>query len=318
MSFFSIIIPLFNKENFIENTLRSVLNQTFTDYEVVIINDCSTDASVKKVTPFLSEKIRLIQHNNNKGLSATRNIGIKNAKSEYVAFLDADDLWKPRFLETIKSLIDNFEEAALFGTNYEEIYENKKTITPILNLNNIPKSGIINDFFEVNLKQPIYCPSSLCVLKKAIETIGFYDETITYSEDVDFNIRANLQFKLAYSSEILVQGIKLDANRITNNCFKYKKIPDLDSYEHFATGSKSLKKYLDINRYMLASNYKKENDLVNFRILKNGIHPNPKISGLNIKQRILLELPSFILVAISKLKLFFQKKGFQFTSFSRC
>ncbi len=317
MSFFSIIVPLYNKENYVENTLKSIISQTFTDYEVLIINDCSTDASVAKVTPFLSEKIRLIHHDNNKGLSATRNTGIKNAKSEYVAFLDADDLWKPTFLETIKSLIANFEEAALFGTNYEEIYANKKTITTALNLNKNQKNGIITDFFEVNLQQPIYCPSSLCVRKKAIETIGFYDETITYSEDVDFNIRANLKFKLAYSSEILVQGIKLDANRITNNGFKGKKIPDLNSYEHFANGNKSLKKYLDINRYMFASNYKKENDLVNFRILKKGIHPNPKISGLNTKQRILLEFPSFILVSISKLKLFFQKKGIQFSSFSK-
>jgi glycosyltransferase involved in cell wall biosynthesis len=317
MSFFSVIIPLYNKENYVENTLKSIISQTFTDYEVLIINDFCTDASVVKVTPFLSEKIRLIHHDNNKGLSATRNTGIKNAKSEYVAFLDADDLWKPTFLETIKSLVEDFEEAALFGTNYEEIYANKKTISTALNLNKNQKNGIIADFFEVNLQQPIYCPSSLCVRKKAIETIGFYDETITYSEDVDFNIRANLSFKLAYSSEILVQGIKLDANRITNTGFKDKKIPDLNSYEHFATGNKSLKKYLDINRYIFANNYKREKDLVNFRILKNGIHPNPKISGLNIKQRILLELPSFFLVGISKLKLFFQKKGIQFSSFSK-
>ncbi len=317
MPLFSVIIPLFNKENYIENTLRSILNQTFTDYEVLIINDCSTDASVAKITPFLSEKIKLFHHESNKGLSATRNTGIKNANCDFVAFLDADDLWKPTFLETIKSLIDNFEEAALFGTNYEEIYSNEGTITTALNLNKNQKNSIITDFFEVNLQQPIYCQSSLCIRKKAIETIGFYDETITYSEDVDFNIRANLKFKLAYSSQILIQVIKLDANRITNNSFKDKRIPDLNSYEHFATGNKSLKKYLDINRYIFANNYKREKDLVNFQILKNGIHPNPKISGLNVKQRILLELPSFILIAISKLKLFFQKKGIQFSSFSK-
>jgi glycosyltransferase involved in cell wall biosynthesis len=317
MSFFSVIIPLFNKENYIENTLRSILNQTFTDYEVLIINDCSTDASVAKITPFLSEEIKLIQNESNKGLSATRNTGIKNANCDYVAFLDADDLWKPSFLETIKSLIDNYEEAALFATNYEEIYANKKTISTALNIEKTKKDGIITDFFDINLKQPLYCPSSLCVRKKVIESIGFYDETITYSEDVDFNIRANIQFRLAYSSEILVQGIKLDPNRITNNGMKGKKIPDFNSYESLAIDNKSLKQYLDINRYMLANNYKKENDLVNYRILKSEIHPNPKISGLNIKQRILLELPNFILVSISKLKFFFQKRGIQFTSFSK-
>lgn len=317
MPFFSVIVPLYNKENYVENTLKSVLNQIFTDYEVLIINDCSTDKSVEKTTPFLSEKITIIHHHKNKGLSASRNTGIKNAKSDYVVFLDADDLWKPSFLETIKSLIDNFKDASLFATNYEEIYANKKTISPILNLNKNSKKGIINDFFEVNLKQPMYCPSSLCVRKKAIETIGFYDETITYSEDVDFNIRANLMFKLAYSSEILVQGIKLDSNRITNKGMKGKKIPDLDNYEKIGIQNKSLKKYLDINRYMFANNYKKEKDIENFKKLKKQIHPNPKISGLNIKQRILLELPSVILITISKLKIFLQKKGIQFSSFSK-
>jgi len=185
------------------------------------------------------------------------------------------------------------------------------------NIKKNQKDGIINDFFEVNLQQPIYCHSSLCVRKRAFETIGFYNETITYSEDVDFNIRANLNLKLAYSIEILVQVIKLDSNSITKNGMKDKKIPDLDSYEPFAIGNKSLKKYLDISRYMFANNYKKEYDCANFKKLKNGINPNPKISGLNLKQRILLELPPFMLVFISKLKLFFQKKGFQFSSFSK-
>lgn len=317
MPFFSVIIPLYNKENYVENTLKSILKQTFTDYEIVLINDCSTDTSVTKVAPYLSNKIKIIHHNINKGLSASRNTGIKSANAHYLAFLDADDLWKSNYLEKIHSLIINFPEASLFATNYEEIFEKEKAITTALNIKKNKQDGIIADFFEANLQQPIYCPSSLCVHKEAFETIGFYDETITYSEDVDFNIRANLNFKLAYSSDILVQGIKLDSNRITNNGLKGKKIPDLDSYELLAIGNKSLKKYLDINRYMFANNYKKEKDWVNFKKLKNGIHSNSKISGLNIKQRILLELPSFVLVFISKMKLFFQKKGVQFSSFSK-
>jgi len=317
MPFFSVIIPLFNKENYIENTLKSVFNQNFNDFEIIIIEDGSTDKSVKKVTPYLSERVTVIYHKENKGLSAARNTGIKSATAEYLVFLDADDLWKPDYLEKIHSLITIYPEASLFATNYEEIYEKDKTISITSNIKRNQKDGIIADFFEVNLQQPIYCPSSLCAHKRVFETIGFYDETITYSEDVDFNIRANLNFKLAYSGAILVQGIKLDSNRITNNGLKGKKIPDLDSYEPLAIGNKNLKKYLDINRYMFANNYKKENDLVHFSIVKKGISPDPKISGLNLKQRILLELPFFVLVIISKLKLFFQKRGIQFTSFSK-
>ena len=125
MPFFTVIIPLYNKENFVENTIKSIVSQTFYDYEILIINDCSTDKSVEKILPFLNNTIRLIEHSENKGLSATRNTGIKNATSNYITFLDADDLWKPTFLETIHQLIKNFPEAKIFGSNYEEVYSNK-------------------------------------------------------------------------------------------------------------------------------------------------------------------------------------------------
>ena len=99
MAFFSIIIPLFNKENFILNTLQSVFNQSFTDYEIIIVDDCSTDNSLKIVMENSSDKVKIVRHEINKGLSATRNTGIKNATAKYIAFLDADDLWKPRKLD---------------------------------------------------------------------------------------------------------------------------------------------------------------------------------------------------------------------------
>jgi glycosyltransferase involved in cell wall biosynthesis len=118
MSFFTVIIPLYNKENYVESALKSVLNQTYTDFEVIIVNDFSSDKSVVKIEPFLSDKVTLIHHEKNKGLSAARNTGIQNAKTEYITYLDADDVWKPNFLELIKELIDTFKEAKIFATRY--------------------------------------------------------------------------------------------------------------------------------------------------------------------------------------------------------
>ena len=118
----SVIIPLFNKGFIISETLQSVLEQTFTDFELIIVNDCSTDNSRKEVSKIISEQIKIIEHLENKGLSASRNTGIKNATGNFIAFLDADDEWKPDFLATIKSLISTFPEAQLFATNYEELY----------------------------------------------------------------------------------------------------------------------------------------------------------------------------------------------------
>ena len=96
---FSVVIPLYNKENFIEKTMHSLLNQTYLDFEILVVNDCSTDASAAIVKRFDDRRIQIIQHPINKGLSASRNTGIRSAKASYVAFLDADDLWKPLKLE---------------------------------------------------------------------------------------------------------------------------------------------------------------------------------------------------------------------------
>lgn len=315
MAYFTVIIPLYNKENHIEETLKSVFNQTFQDFEVIIVEDCSTDNSKQKAASIISEKTRIIQHEVNKGLSASRNTGIENANSEFLAFLDADDIWHKEFLEKIHQLTQDFPNAHLFGTNYTEVYPKKVSVVPSSNLKNFIKDGIVPDFFESNLYQNIYCPSSLCVKKEVFEKIGGYNTMINYGEDIDFNIRANSIFNLAYSNTVLAYNIMYSENKITNSSLKNKTITDFDFYEPLAGSNKSLKKYLDINRYMMASNYKKQNDLVNWQKLKKGIHKNPEISGLNIKQRILLELPPFALQLISKLKLAFLKKGKRFSSF---
>lgn len=315
MAYFTVIIPLYNKENCIKNTLTSVLNQSFQDFEIIIIEDCSTDNSKKVAEEVKSEKISIIQHEKNKGLSATRNTGIKNSNSTYLVFLDADDIWHKKFLEKIKELTENFTEAHLFATNYTEVYSEDVAVNPSSNLKNFVNDGIIPDFFESNLHQHIYCLSSLCAKKEVFDSIGGFNQKINYGEDVDFNIRANSQFKLAYSNAVLVDNIMYSDNKITNSSLNNKIITDFDSYEYLAKNNKSLKKYLDINRYMMASNYKKQNDIANWKKLKKGINKDSKISGLNIKQRILLELPPFVLRLLLKWKLTLLNKGIRFSSF---
>ena len=105
----SVVIPLYNKENFIKKTLDSVLQQTFTDFEVIIVNDCSTDNSDKIILEYKDERIKTIKHQTNKGLSAARNTGIAVATQDYIAFLDADDCWSTHFLSSVIEVIKNTE-----------------------------------------------------------------------------------------------------------------------------------------------------------------------------------------------------------------
>lgn len=311
MPFFSVIIPVYNKEKYVQAAVKSVLNQTFTDFELIIVNDCSTDNSRKEVSKIISEQIKIIEHLENKGLSASRNTGIKNATGNFITFLDADDEWKPDFLATIKSLISTFPEAQLFATNYEELYADGIKVIHNQKLSKLGNDFLVDDFFELNLGKPIYFPGSLCVKKTVFDEIGYFDEKITYSEDIDFNIRTNLKFKLAYSTKALVTYTMFSENQITNSSVKNKVFPDLNQYEIYTENKFSLKKYLDFNRYIFARKFKAQNDLERFQKVTSEIN----FKNLNYKQKLLLRLPNSIVNLIFKTKSLFLKKGFMVSTY---
>jgi glycosyltransferase involved in cell wall biosynthesis len=304
MPFFTVIIPLYNKEKYIENAIKSILDQTFTDFELLIVNDCSTDKSVEIASAFVSEKVLIIHHEKNSGLATTRNTGIKKATSNYVTFLDADDLWKPHFLEKIFQLIQNFPEARIFGTNYEEIWD-KTVKKPENGSEDLPENftGYVN-FFKINLKQGIYNHGSVCLHKEVYENVGFYNENIQLSQDLDFNIRANYHYKLAYDNSVQMSYFMQTDNQLTRSSIMNKTIPDYDKYEDWTKNNVDLKKYLDFERYVLGKRLKKNNDLRWKKMIAN-IDSN----NLNWKQNLLLKLPNSILNYLDKLKLFLLKFG---------
>lgn len=304
MPFFTVIIPLYNKEKYVSGAIESILNQTFTDFEVLIVNDCSTDKSVEIASKFVSEKVKIIHHEKNSGLAATRNTGIKKATSNYVTFLDADDLWKPHFLEKIYNLIQNFPEARIFGTNYEEVWD--KTIkNPHNNSDSLPENfvGYVN-FFQINLKQGIYNHGSVCLHKEVYENVGFYNENIQLSQDLDFNIRANYHYKLAYDNSVQMSYFMQTDNQLTRSSIVNKTIPDYNLYEGWTKNNSDLKKYLDFERYVLGKRLKKNNDS-RWKKMVAPIDSN----NLNWKQNLLLRLPSSALNAVDKAKLFLLKLG---------
>ena len=110
--YISVVIPLYNKAASITSTIQSVLAQSYPYFEIVIIDDGSSDNSVQKVRLIDDKRIKLISKQNG-GVSSARNEGIRQAQYDYIAFLDADDLWKPTYLEELVKLITDFPEASL-------------------------------------------------------------------------------------------------------------------------------------------------------------------------------------------------------------
>lgn len=104
---FSVVIPLYNKKHTIRECIASVLSQSYQDFELLVIDDGSTDNSFQVVSEYSDNRIRIVQQSNG-GVSSARNLGLKLAKSKYVALLDADDLWMPDYLEKMNSFIESY------------------------------------------------------------------------------------------------------------------------------------------------------------------------------------------------------------------
>lgn len=116
----SVIIPVYNSEKFIKETIKTVQNQTYKNYELIVVNDCSTDNSKKIIEEEIKKdnKIKLINLKENSGVAIARNTGIDNAKGKYIAFLDADDLWEKEKLEKQIEFMSKNEYEFTF-TGYE-------------------------------------------------------------------------------------------------------------------------------------------------------------------------------------------------------
>lgn len=199
----SIVIPLYNKEKSVVATLQSVLAQTYRDYEVIIVDDGSADGSADIVREYVSTlqiddfKFQILTQNN-AGVSATRNRGIIEAKGEYVAFLDADDLWTKDYLETMVALIRDYPGAGLYSVRYQVINDTQlPNVMQVKTDSHENVRGYVSNPWNNKLKLFI---GSVCVCKERLLKTGLFDERITHGEDYDLCWRLILDGGLVQDS----------------------------------------------------------------------------------------------------------------------
>lgn len=238
----SVVIPLYNKEQSILSTLQSVLNQTYQNFEIVVVNDGSTDNGASLVETIGDSRIHLIDKPNG-GVSSARNLGITNAQSEHIAFLDADDLWETSYLAEIARMISDFPQAAIWGTSYWFLKDNEK-----ISANKpLPKGfyGII-DNSQWDLAH-IYCTTSVCCRKSVMQTLGLFDERIQYGEDVDIWWRIMLEHPAVYSNTELAIYRFDEANRLMNYVIPLKKlyICYFEKYAHYRKQNSAFRHFID-------------------------------------------------------------------------
>lgn len=198
----SIVIPLYNKEQYVERAIHSVLSQTYRDFELIVVNDGSTDRGPEIVSTIKDPRILIINQVNT-GVSSARNRGISESKSALIAFLDADDEWRSDFLECIFNLYRNYPHCNIFAANYSYRRANgylRKTI--IRGLPDNFEEGEIGDYFAIAAKSdPPLCASAVAVSKKAITSIGGFPLGVTAGEDLITWTRLALKYRIAYDKE---------------------------------------------------------------------------------------------------------------------
>ena len=202
------MIPLYNKARHIEKTIRSVLDQTFVNYEVIVINDGSTDNSTEKVKQFKDPRIKLINISNH-GVAFARNTGLCFSRGQYIAFLDADDIWLPQYLEKEYKQIQKYPNNGFYCSRYIIQRDNREELSTE-NYSN----GIIGTFWNVlKEKYDIVWTSATIVERKYIDETSLFPLKDEVGEDLGLWAEIAITHPyIVYCDEPLVAYIRNSQN----------------------------------------------------------------------------------------------------------
>ncbi|MGN1157077.1 MAG: glycosyltransferase family 2 protein [Agathobacter sp.] len=197
----SIIIPLYNKAPYVKKALESVMSQTYRDFELIIVDDGSTDNSASICEEYLSRlstlDSRLIRQANS-GVAAARNNGVAASHGEFLCFLDADDWWKPTFLEEMDKLISAYPDAGLYATNYIYYKPGKTHVALKLSKGyiNYPKA------YLESIAMPV-CTGAACMPRRVFDEMGGFPVGIKLGEDFLLWAKTALHYKVAFCEKPL-------------------------------------------------------------------------------------------------------------------
>ena len=281
---FSVIIPLYNKAPYVEKAIRSVAAQTFREFELIVIDDGSTDIAAPQpsrnkigtgskggagltysdIEQLIDGKGILIKQKNS-GVSTARNNGVALASYPYIAFLDADDWWAPTFLEEMKALIEEFPEAGIYGSSYYSV-KNGKYKQAKIGVEEGFRQGLIN-YFQVYAKtmwMPLWTGATIIKKSVFIENDGFKPQ-LKLGEDFDLWVRVAIKHPVAYLNKTLAyynQDVDQSIRAVVNNKI-YKPstffIFNFDYLKGFEMSNPDLKILLDKLRVYTLIRYRIQN-----------------------------------------------------------
>lgn len=260
MPLISVVIPVYNGEKTIQETIESVTNQTFRDFELIVIDDGSQDSTLNIVKRIPDSRLKVFSFPN-AGLAASRNRGIKLACGDYISFIDADDLWTPDKLEAQLQALQTHPQAAVAYSWTDCIDESgqfSRRGNHITIQGNVYAQLLLTDFIENG--------SNLLIRSQAFEMVGYFDESLPAAEDWDMWLRlaANYEFVVVPSPQVLY---RLSATSMSANVVRQEAACLRVIEQAFAQAPDSLQQ---LKKPSLANLYK----YLTFKVLEG--HPEPQ------------------------------------------
>lgn len=303
MAFISVIIPLYNKENYLPQAIKSVLEQTVTDFEVLVIDDGSTDGSLAVANSYTDTRL-FVYSKENQGAAATRNFGIEKAKGRLIAFLDADDYWENNHLEELMRLYSAYPQAGMYAMRYCKVFSEKGKKIAVFKGIAADFFEIVPDYFEASAIDSVASASSIAIRREVFEQVGLFDAAMVAGEDIDLWIRVALNMPVALSGKRTAY-YRMDAPGSLSKKILPHRMQLLVKYSEQEKHSISLKKYLDLNRYALALSYK----LAGNKKLARRAQESIQHTHLTYMQRVLLRTPRFFLKRLKELQDYLAKRA---------
>ena len=208
----SVIIQVYNRAHVIKRAIESVLSQTFKDFELISVNDCSTDNSIEIIEGFKDERIRCFQTSKNMGAAAARNLGIKNSRGSIISFLDSDDYYEPEILKISYDLLSKSRNETGFMWTGCRNYVNNKNFE-------FCWEPLYNESFYITFLTSLHIGtnSGISVKKSVFEKCGYFSETLPAAEDTDFFLRITQHYGYVFSKKILINIDKKGQDRLSKD-----------------------------------------------------------------------------------------------------
>lgn len=224
----SVIIPTYNRAEFIGRAIGSVLCQSFEDLELIVVDDASTDQTQQIVEQIKDKRIKIIRHENNKGAPASRNTGIKSSRGEYIGFLDDDDEWLPdKLVKQLKLFETSGNEAGLIYSGFFFVSGRNNRI--LSNVTPYKKGNLYSDL----LRRNILGSATPLIRRYCFDKAGLFDETLPSCQDWDMWIRISKYYKFDFVSNAL------------SKVYVHGKQISLDLNAKIEAREKLIEKYLD-------------------------------------------------------------------------